>query len=229
MPEAAEAAEGVPAQPPAAGASPPASPVTSPAAPSAVAPSPPCEDPGPAEVDLASLPRLEDLTAGSDLSLFLRKGVPEALRNAALRRVWSLDPTIRDFIGPADYAWDWNVPGGVPDYVATIAHGPDVEALADRILGIVRDAPREPAAGTTLATDPVPEAAPAPSPTAVRQSPPNAQHTETAALPETGAEPGPPNGRARARTPGSPEPEPHPAALQDAPEPRPRHGGAVPT
>jgi len=90
------------------------------------------------ELDLSSLPPIETLTAESDISVFLRKGVPAALRNAALRRVWSLDPTIRDFIGPADYAWDWNVPGGAPGYVAEIASGPDVEALADRILGLVR-------------------------------------------------------------------------------------------
>ncbi|TIU06806.1 MAG: DUF3306 domain-containing protein, partial [Mesorhizobium sp.] len=51
------------------------------------------------------LPRVEDLTAESDLSAFLRKGVPKMLKRAALRRMWSLDPAIRDHIGPSEYAW----------------------------------------------------------------------------------------------------------------------------
>jgi hypothetical protein len=61
------------------------------------------------------LPNLDDLTSHSDLTAFLQQGVPVSLRNAALRRMWSLDPAIRDYVGDArDYAWDWNVPGGVP-------------------------------------------------------------------------------------------------------------------
>ncbi len=67
------------------------------------------------ELDLSFLPALEDLTPEADISLFLRKGVPENLRNAALRRMWALDPSVRDYVGDAlDYAWDWNAPGGVP-------------------------------------------------------------------------------------------------------------------
>ena len=65
--------------------------------------------------ELEALPPIEELTADSDFTLFLRKGVPEQLKRAALRRMWSLDPAIRDYVGEArDYAWDWNVPGGVP-------------------------------------------------------------------------------------------------------------------
>lgn len=63
------------------------------------------------------LPSIDELTPDSDLSAFLAKSVPEALRNAALRRMWSLDPAVRDFIGDArDYAYDWNTPGGVPGF-----------------------------------------------------------------------------------------------------------------
>ncbi|HYI88549.1 MAG TPA: DUF3306 domain-containing protein, partial [Beijerinckiaceae bacterium] len=65
--------------------------------------------------EIARLPSVDELTAEMDLSVFLRKGVPHALRKAALRRMWSLDPTIRDFVSEArEYAYDWNVPGGVP-------------------------------------------------------------------------------------------------------------------
>ncbi|RWO81721.1 MAG: DUF3306 domain-containing protein [Mesorhizobium sp.] len=62
------------------------------------------------------LPRLEDLTAQSDLSAFLRKGVPKMLKRAALRKMWSLDPAIRDHIGPSEYAWDFNSPGSMAGF-----------------------------------------------------------------------------------------------------------------
>jgi hypothetical protein len=59
------------------------------------------------------LPRVEDLTAESDVAAFLKKGVPMALKHAALRKIWSLDPGIRDFVGPSEYAWDFNTPGSM--------------------------------------------------------------------------------------------------------------------
>lgn len=55
--------------------------------------------------DLSLLPDLASLTAESDVSLFLHQAVPEALRHAALRRIWLLDPAIRDFVGR------WTMPG----------------------------------------------------------------------------------------------------------------------
>jgi hypothetical protein len=65
--------------------------------------------------EIAALPPVAELTAESDITLFLCRGVPEPLRNAALRRMWALDPKIRDFVGDArEYAYDWNTPGGVP-------------------------------------------------------------------------------------------------------------------
>ncbi|MDB5543210.1 MAG: hypothetical protein JWO64_359 [Hyphomicrobiales bacterium] len=76
----------------------------------------PAEPPAEEEpFDLSLLPDLESLTPETDISLFLKKGVPDELRNTALRKMWALDPAIRDYVGDAlDYAWDWNAPGGVP-------------------------------------------------------------------------------------------------------------------
>ncbi|HET8726461.1 MAG TPA: DUF3306 domain-containing protein [Alphaproteobacteria bacterium] len=62
------------------------------------------------------LPSVEDLTAESDLTAFLREGVPEFLRTAALRKMWSLDPKIRDHIGLSECAWDFNQPGSIPGF-----------------------------------------------------------------------------------------------------------------
>ena len=65
--------------------------------------------------DLSQLPDLESLTPETDISLFMQKGVPDELRNLALRKMWALDPANRNYVGDAlDYAWDWNAPGGVP-------------------------------------------------------------------------------------------------------------------
>ena len=65
--------------------------------------------------DLASLPSLDDITGETDVTAFLRREVPDWLRNAALKRAWAADPGIRDYVNPAmEYAFDWNAPGGVP-------------------------------------------------------------------------------------------------------------------
>ncbi len=50
--------------------------------------------------DLSSLPKLEDVTETTDITGFLRNGVPESLRNAALRKSWALDPAIRNYVNP---------------------------------------------------------------------------------------------------------------------------------
>jgi hypothetical protein len=94
------------------------------------------------EFDLSSLPTLEELTASTDITAFLRKGVPEHLRNAVLRKSWALDPAIRNYVNPAlEYAYDWNTPGGVPGG-GELGAGVDVARLVLQIMG-------EPAAETT--------------------------------------------------------------------------------
>jgi hypothetical protein len=85
--------------------------------------------------DLSSLPKLEELTASTDITGFLGKGVPEHLRNAALRKSWALDPAIRNYVNPAlDYAYDWNTPGGVPGS-SELGAGMDVARLVSQIMG----------------------------------------------------------------------------------------------
>ena len=85
--------------------------------------------------ELAALPPVDSLTAESDIAAFLRKGVPQTLRNAALRRAWALDPEIRDYVGDArDYAYDWNVPGGVPG-TGPLDAGTDVARMVEDVFG----------------------------------------------------------------------------------------------
>ena len=49
------------------------------------APAPVAETEAEPEFDLSSLPKLEEMTGATDITGFLQKGVPEHLRNAALR------------------------------------------------------------------------------------------------------------------------------------------------
>jgi hypothetical protein len=65
------------------------------------------------EFDLRTLPPLDSIGAQSDISAFLKPGVPGALRLAALRRAWSTDPAIRDFKGLQKNDWNFNDPNGV--------------------------------------------------------------------------------------------------------------------
>ena len=42
--------------------------------------------------------------------------MPPELTRAALRRAWAADPKIRDFVGLADYDWDFNTPGAIAGF-----------------------------------------------------------------------------------------------------------------
>ncbi|MDI4239576.1 DUF3306 domain-containing protein, partial [Bradyrhizobium sp. Arg237L] len=66
--------------------------------------------------DLTSLPSIESITANADIAAFLRAGVPAELTRAALRRAWTSDPAIRDFIGIAENQWDFNDPNAIPGF-----------------------------------------------------------------------------------------------------------------
>lgn len=128
-----------------------------------------CPIPDVPEIDPATLPSIESLTIESDFSQFLRPGVPTLLRNAALRRMWSLDPAIRDYIGPVDYQWDFNTPGGLPFGFANELVG-DVSKLLAQAIGKIEDlapddapddAPGQ-AQAESKPPEPVPEPAPVP-------------------------------------------------------------------
>ena len=60
--------------------------------------------------------RSNSITAATDIRAFLAPGVPAELTRAALRRAWSADPKIRDFVGLADYDWDYHAPGSMAGF-----------------------------------------------------------------------------------------------------------------
>lgn len=168
------------------------------------APPAPATPPAEPEFDPATLPPVESLTAESDITVFLRPQVPASLRSAALRRVWSLDPVIRDYVGPADYAWDYNAPGGVPGFSLDL--GGDVTRLLAQAIGLTDPEPKE-------ARDPAAETPalppPAPQPVLTAEAPPPDPLPPPDEVPAMEA----------AQAPAPEEPPPPPLR---------RHGGAVP-
>ena len=126
--------------------------------------------------ELAALPPVESLTAQSDIAAFLRKGVPQALRNAALRRAWALDPDIRDYVGDArDYAYDWNVPGGVPG-TGPLDAGTDLARMVEDVFGRPHEPETKeqaaPAVADETVVDPPAAVTLAPTDSATAQAPP---------------------------------------------------------
>jgi hypothetical protein len=112
-------------------------------------------DPSAAEApfDPASLPPIESIGAESDIRAFLRPGVPPDLSRAALRRAWSADPAIRDFIGLVENGWDFNNPDAMPGF-GPISAG-DVAKLLAQVIGAPQ--PAEPAAQQSTHTNDKPE------------------------------------------------------------------------
>src|SRR5262245_12659068 len=56
--------------------------------------------------DPTQLPPIESIAAETDIRAFLAPGVPVELSRAALRRAWSADPRIREFVGLSENSWD---------------------------------------------------------------------------------------------------------------------------
>src|SRR5690606_3393144 len=147
---------------------------------------------------------------------------PLALKSAALRKMWSLDPGIRDYVGPSEYAWDFNQPGSMAGF------GP-MDAK-ETVVGFLSK--------TVRAIDPEAEPAPATQPPAAPAGPSADTPPDMAASAEelpAAAEPDPPAGAASSADAASdaigPTDQRHDAASESQiPEPvvRPRHGGALP-
>jgi len=92
-----------------------------------------------AEIDIAKLPSLDSITAATDITEFLRKGIPAELSRAALRRAWAADPAIRDFVGLAENAWDFTDPNAMPGFGALQGTPEQIGAMVERVMGGARD------------------------------------------------------------------------------------------
>jgi hypothetical protein len=89
------------------------------------------------ETELSNLPSIGSIDAATDIRAFLRNGIPQELSRAALRRAWSADPAIRDFVGLAENAWDFNDPNAMAGFGPLDYSAGQVDALVRRIFGDV--------------------------------------------------------------------------------------------
>jgi hypothetical protein len=98
------------------------------------------------DFDLASLPPLDAITATTNVAAFLHKEVPLELSRAALRRAWTADPLIRDFVGLAENAWDFNDPNAIPGFGPLDCSPEQLKDLLAQVMGETRPV-SEPDAG----------------------------------------------------------------------------------
>jgi hypothetical protein len=96
-------------------------------------------------ISAAPLPSIEAIESASDIKAFLAPGVPLELTRTALRRAWTADPAIRDFIGLSENAWDFNAPGGVPGFGSLDLE--EIRRLVGQVLGDSQEAAATPATG----------------------------------------------------------------------------------
>ena len=85
-------------------------------------------------IDLSKLPSLDSIGPTTDIRPFLQPGVPASLSRAALRRMWSADPAIRDYIGPSENAWDFTAPDSMPGF-GPLLPTDDVKRLLAQVFG----------------------------------------------------------------------------------------------
>ena len=168
------------------------------------------------EFDLSKLPPIDSITAATDITEFLRKGIPAELSRAALRRAWAADPAIRDFVGLAENAWDFTDPNAMPGFGALQGTPEQISAMVERVIGGVRETAEK------LVSE-LPE----------KEQVPQESDREPAVSASTGALPTPagvvPSTPAQAQRVAAAQPEASEEDGDDAPVRRRTHGGALPS
>lgn len=156
----------------------------------------------------AALPPVETIGPETDLAPWLKPGIPQALKNAALRRKWLSTPAIRDYVDPAlDYAWDWNAAAAVPGAAGRVGS----EAAAKMLKSLIEPPQTHHWSETPVGLGTEPGSTPATAaPLAAEESPHAARSPAGQPVPT-------------APTPATPAASPAPS-----PAPRRRHGGAIP-
>ena len=70
-------------------------------------------------IDLDSLPDIDSMDETSDFSVFMQDGIPDALRNRALRKLWQTDPAFNVVDGLVEYGEDFTDLTAVAESVKT--------------------------------------------------------------------------------------------------------------
>lgn len=149
-------------------------------------------------VRVEDLPDIDSLEAGSDFSVFMKKGVPESLKQRALKKLWRVDPAFQHICMLDDYNLDYTdaamvVPNMKTLYQVGKGMVLQAEEALDKVAGLAGEAEAVPAA--TGADPALPSAS-------------TAEHLPDAergtAVPQTETDNSPRDGRKAARNPGDP-------------------------
>ena len=146
-------------------------------------------------IDLSKLPALDDITAETDISGFLQKGVPSDLAHAALRRAWTSDPAIRDFVGLQENDWVFNKPGPEQGF-GPLDPTTDVGKLLAQVFG---ESPKEEPISTSEQTVPTPTPTAQPSTLTTDDNPAPGAEQNDASHNKIANKPGAPHGGALPR------------------------------
>ena len=82
--------------------------------------------------DVAQLPSIDSIGPETDIAGFLREEVPPELTRAALRRAWTSDPAIKNFVGLVENGWDFNDPSAMAGFGTSSAEV--VARLAGKVI-----------------------------------------------------------------------------------------------
>jgi hypothetical protein len=91
--------------------------------------------------DVAQLPPLDSIGADTDIAAFLHRDVPPDLTRAALRRAWTSDPAIKNFVGLVENGWDFNDPSAMSGFGPISAE--EVARLAGKLVEALPEAAPE--------------------------------------------------------------------------------------
>jgi hypothetical protein len=99
--------------------------------------------------DAANLTPMGSIDSEAGIRPSLAGGMPTHMTGAALRRAWSTDPAIRDFIGLSENSWDFDAAGGVPGFGSVTRD--DARRLLARVVGETKSVDAEQPAAEQLA------------------------------------------------------------------------------
>ena len=92
-------------------------------------------EPSAKEFDIGSLPPIESIGTGTDVTAFMHPGVPSALRHAALRRAWAADPAICNFVGLNENYWSDVAGAAAAPGFGDLDPGIDVKRMVSELFG----------------------------------------------------------------------------------------------
>lgn len=171
-------------------------------------------EPDDGRIDPAELPDIDSLDADSDFTVFLKDGVPDALRRRALRKLWRLDPVFGHLDGLNDYDLDYTNAATVVEGLKTVYQvGKGMVLGEEEERGEGATAPPESAGGETPSKG-NPRAAGAKVPETTQSGPAGTASIDA----EAGGPGGAPAAAAKTRTrnPGDPLVKPGPTRTRPA-------------